>query len=155
MQTHLHSAQGRQALLTSLEGREALFSVSAQAPARVLPLPVPSISRQCPPVTNNMAFCLPDNSWQLLCSILSTGAAVDKLSVLRFSVPHGVPHVPPYPGTFLVLWWFCSMFFQLVLLTFIGPGVVCCGLASRGGSHSLVGTEKLSVHHCFCLLLPS
>lgn len=134
----------RQALLTFLEGREVLFSVSTQAPACVLPLPVPSISCQCPPETDNMAFCLPDNSWQLLRSILSTGAAVDKFSVLRFSVPHGVSPVTPYPGTFLVLWWFC------------GPwcGTVCCGLASRGGSHSLAGTGKLSANHFFCLLLP-
>lgn len=94
----------QQVLLTPLEGREALFLVSAQAPACVLQLTVPSVSCQCPPVIDNMAFCLPDNSWQLLCSILSTGAAVDKFSVLRFSVPHGVPHVPPYPGTLLVLW---------------------------------------------------
>jgi hypothetical protein len=37
-----------------------------------------------------------------------------------------------------------------------GPwcGTVCCGLASRGGSRSLVGTGKLSAHHCLPLAAP-
>lgn len=148
----------------SLEGREALFSLSAQLP----PVPCSSLcpllsaaSVQCTLVTDNMAFCLPDNSWrpllQLLGSVLSEhwGCHGQIFCPQVFSVP--------WSASYGSLSWdrlgFIVVLFHVLPtdtpdLYGLWHGPVCCGLASRRLSLSsrYQETQWLSLFSASCCL---